>query len=87
LRLDVVEARAILDAQIAEGRRLLATEGVEVETVTVQHEADMQFAGQTHVLTIPIARTDFARDVWRRRSSVPTGSASGWSCTRCAPWS
>jgi N-methylhydantoinase A len=58
LRLDVAEARAILAAQIAEGRRLLASEGVEVETVTVQHEADMQFAGQTHVLTVPIARTD-----------------------------
>jgi N-methylhydantoinase A len=62
LRLDVAEARAILTAQIAEGRRLLATEGVEVETVTVQHEADMQFAGQTHVLTVPIRRTDFARE-------------------------
>jgi N-methylhydantoinase A len=33
-----------------------------VETVTVQHEADMQFIGQTHVLTVPIARTDFDRD-------------------------
>jgi N-methylhydantoinase A len=62
LRLDVAEARAILGAQVAEGRRLLATEGVEVETVTVQHEADMQFAGQTHVLTVPIARTDVTRE-------------------------
>jgi len=62
LRLDVAEARAILAAQIVEGRRLLATEGVEVETVTVHHEADMQFAGQTHVLTVPIVRTDFARE-------------------------
>jgi N-methylhydantoinase A len=62
LRLDVAEGRAILAAQTAEGRRLLATEGVEVETVTVEHEADMQFAGQTHVLTVPIARSDFARE-------------------------
>ncbi|HEX9818907.1 MAG TPA: hydantoinase/oxoprolinase family protein [Methylomirabilota bacterium] len=62
LHLDVAEARSILAAQIAEGRRLLATEGVEVETVTVQHEADMQFAGQTHVLTVPIARTEFTRE-------------------------
>jgi N-methylhydantoinase A len=62
LRMDVGEARAILAAQIAEGRRLLATEGVEVETVTVEHEADMQFAGQTHVLTVPIAQTDFSRE-------------------------
>jgi N-methylhydantoinase A len=62
LRMDVPEAHAVLAAQIAEGHRLLSTEGVEIETVTVQHEADMQFAGQTHVLTIPIARTDFTRD-------------------------
>jgi N-methylhydantoinase A len=62
LRMDVAEARALLAAQITEGRRLLATEGVEVETVSVQHEADMQFAGQTHVLTVPIARTDFTRE-------------------------
>jgi N-methylhydantoinase A len=60
--MDVAEARALLAAQITEGRRLLATEGVEVETVSVQHEADMQFAGQTHVLTVPIARTDFTRE-------------------------
>jgi hypothetical protein len=33
-----------------------------VETVTLEHAADMQFAGQTHVLTVPIARTDFARE-------------------------
>jgi N-methylhydantoinase A len=62
LRLDVDEARRILAAQVDEGRRLLASEGVEIETVSVQHEADMQFVGQTHVLTVGIPRTDFARE-------------------------
>jgi N-methylhydantoinase A len=62
LRLDLAEAHRILAAQVDEGRRMLASEGVEVETVTVQHEADMQFVGQTHVLTVPIAQTDFARE-------------------------
>ena len=37
-------------------------EGVEVETVSVQHEADMQFAGQTHVLTVGIPKTEFERE-------------------------
>ena len=41
---------------------MLASEGVEVETVSVQHEADMQFVGQTHVLTVPVARIDFVRE-------------------------
>jgi N-methylhydantoinase A len=62
LRLDLAEAHRILAAQVDEGRRMLASEGVEVETVSVQHEADMQFVGQTHVLTVPVARTDFARE-------------------------
>src|SRR5262247_1979675 len=62
MRMDLAEARAILAAQIAEGRRLLATEEVEVETVTIEHEADMQFAGQTHVLTVPIAQADVGRE-------------------------
>jgi N-methylhydantoinase A len=62
LSLDLGEARRILAAQVDEGRRLLASEGVEVETVSVQHEADMQFAGQTHVLTVGIPKTDFERE-------------------------
>jgi N-methylhydantoinase A len=62
LRMDVREARAILAAQVAEGRRLLASEGVEVETVSVLHQADMQFVGQTHVLTVTLPRADFDRD-------------------------
>jgi N-methylhydantoinase A len=62
LRLDVGEARRILAAQVEDGRRLLASEGVEVETVSVQHEADMQFVGQTHVLTVGIAKTAFERE-------------------------
>jgi N-methylhydantoinase A len=62
LRMDLEAAHRILADQVAEGRRLLATEGVEVETVSVQHEADMQFVGQTHVLTVAIPRTDFARE-------------------------
>ena len=62
LRMDLEAAHRILADQVSEGRRLLATEGVEIETVSVQHEADMQFVGQTHVLTVGIPRTDFARE-------------------------
>jgi N-methylhydantoinase A len=62
LRMDVGAARTVFADQIARGRILLAAEGVEIETITIQHEADMQFAGQTHVLTVPIARTDFERE-------------------------
>ena len=53
---------AILAAQVAEGKRLLASESVEVETVSVLHQADMQFVGQTHVMTVTIPGADFTRD-------------------------
>src|SRR6185503_4542807 len=62
LALDLGEARRILAGQLDEGRRLLASEGVEVQTVSVQHDADMQFSGQTHVLTVGIPKTDFERE-------------------------
>jgi N-methylhydantoinase A len=62
LRMDVAEARAVLASQIEEGRRLLASEGVDIETITIHHEADMQYVGQTHVLTVPVGRTGFERD-------------------------
>ena len=62
LRMDVEEVHRVLRAQIDEGRRLLATEGVDVEAVSVFHEADMQYVGQSHVLSVPIPRTEFARN-------------------------
>ncbi len=62
LRMDMGGARRILAAQVDEGRRLLASEGVEIDTVSVQHGADMQFVGQTHVLTVDIPKTDFERE-------------------------
>jgi len=62
LRLDIEEARRILAAQVDEGRRLLGSEGVEIETLAIQHEADMQFVGQTHVLTVAIETIGFARE-------------------------
>ncbi|MFQ5829703.1 MAG: hydantoinase/oxoprolinase family protein [Candidatus Methylomirabilia bacterium] len=59
LRMDVADARAVLADQSEEGRRLVASEGVEIDTIAVVHEADMQYLGQSHVLTVPIARADF----------------------------
>jgi N-methylhydantoinase A len=54
-RLDAGEAGAILAAQAAEGRRLLVQEGVAASAISTRHEADLQFAGQTHVLTIAVS--------------------------------
>ncbi len=73
--LDMAEVRAILEAQIAEGKATIAREGVGVEDLVVIHSADMQFLGQSHILAIGVKsprvtrdqlRTDFADAYWRR---------------------
>ena len=40
--------------QIRQGREMLARERVEFETVHVIHGADMQFQGQSHILSVPL---------------------------------
>ena len=56
--LDVAEAHAILEAQIEEGRSTIGREGVAVTTIDCLHFADMQFEGQTHLLTVPLSGTE-----------------------------
>ncbi|MEO1318265.1 MAG: hydantoinase/oxoprolinase family protein, partial [Pseudomonadota bacterium] len=52
--LDAADLHAVLEAQEAEGRRLLARERVAIEEVRVLRSLDMQFAGQTHLLRVPL---------------------------------
>ncbi len=59
--LDMDAVRAIFEAQIAEGRTTIAREGVEVEEINVIHSADMQFQGQSHILTVPVSNATPAR--------------------------
>jgi N-methylhydantoinase A len=73
--LDEAAARAILAEQVAEGRALLAREAVPIEGVRVVHRADMQFQGQSHILSVDLADAAitrsglgeaFAAAYWRR---------------------
>ncbi len=52
--LDMDQVRATLDGQVADGKATIKREGVEIEGLTVIHAADMQFLGQSHILTIAI---------------------------------
>jgi N-methylhydantoinase A len=52
--LDIGQARALLRAQIEEGEATLAREGVALEGIEVRHAAEMQFQGQTHLLSVPL---------------------------------
>lgn len=51
---DADELAAVLAEQVAAGRQALQRDGIPVASVTVLHVADMQFRGQTHLLTVPV---------------------------------
>jgi N-methylhydantoinase A len=53
--LDMDEVHAILARQSADGRRLLEREGIAIDQVRDLISADMQFQGQSHILSVPLA--------------------------------
>ncbi|HSD43886.1 MAG TPA: hydantoinase/oxoprolinase family protein [Burkholderiales bacterium] len=54
--------RRVLDEQIAEGRVTFERERVGVERIDFVHRADMQFQGQSHILTVALPARDVPRD-------------------------
>ncbi len=58
--------RDVLAAQIAEGRSTLAHEQAEIEDVLLLHGADMQFQGQSHLLTVALPSPAVTRDELQR---------------------
>lgn len=58
--------REILDAHVADGRKLMANEGVHVTNTTVLHAADMQYLGQSHILNVKIPDGTLDTDLLRR---------------------
>ena len=56
------QVRQVLEEQIAEGRATIEREAVEIEGLTILHSADMQFLGQSHILTVPIPGTEVTRE-------------------------
>ena len=65
--LDESLVKRTLEAQITEGRATLAREGVAIEGVKLLHFADMQFQGQSHILTVTLPDTDVSRDQLQKR--------------------
>jgi N-methylhydantoinase A len=58
--------REVLDAQIAEGKKTLAREQAEIEEIVLLHRADMQFQGQSHLLSVELAGVGVTRDELQR---------------------
>ena len=59
--LDDSLVKSVLESQIAEGRATLDREGVAIEGVKLLHFADMQFQGQSHILTVSLPGTEVSR--------------------------
>ena len=59
---DMVAVRTILERQGADGRATVAREGVAVGAIQCLHTADMQFEGQTHLLTVPVEGPEVTRE-------------------------
>jgi N-methylhydantoinase A len=73
--LDDATVARIYAEQTAEGQSTIAGEGVPVRELRYVHTADMQFAGQSHILSVAIERADisiadlhkaFAAAYWKR---------------------
>ena len=73
--LDDATVACIYAEQAAQGRSTIEGEGVPVRELRYVHTADMQFAGQSHILSVGIERPDisiaelhkaFAAAYWRR---------------------
>jgi len=60
--LDMAQVEQTYERQIEDGKSTIAREGVEIEGLTIIHSADMQFQGQSHILTIPVDDPAITRD-------------------------
>ena len=67
---DMAAVRAILERQAAEGRATIEQEGVAVGEIAYLHTADMQFEGQTHLLTVPVESPAVTRDELQKAFEV-----------------
>ncbi len=64
--LDIALVWSTLEAQVAEGRATLAREGIAIEGTRILHFADMQFQGQSHILTLSLPQLKATKDELQR---------------------
>jgi N-methylhydantoinase A len=60
--LDMQQVKEILESQVAEGHALLEREGVAIEGTRLLFSADMQFQGQSHILTVRLPGPEVTRE-------------------------
>jgi N-methylhydantoinase A len=65
-QVDMANAQGIFAEQIAEGRHLIDSETIEIDDMRILHGADMQFIGQTHLISISLPSLDTPREETQR---------------------
>lgn len=66
MRLEKVDMNLVSDVlkrQIAEGRKAIDRETIDIEAVDIKHRAYMKYQGQTHEIVIPLTSTEIDRDL------------------------
>ena len=56
------QVKKIFSSQIALGKKIIESEGVEIEDLLIIHDVDMQFQGQTHILNFPVSLKKLTRE-------------------------
>jgi N-methylhydantoinase A len=57
----MADVKHIFAEQTLKGRGLIEAEPIEVDAIDIVHTADMQFIGQTHLLTVSVPAADVDR--------------------------
>ena len=60
--IDIAIVSSIIERQIEAGKRLLEREGMAIEGIRLLHTADMQFQGQTHMLSVALPGPKVTRE-------------------------
>jgi N-methylhydantoinase A len=53
-KVDMDHVHGIFASQIKAGKKIIASEGIDIEEMVIIHQVDMQFQGQTHILNFPV---------------------------------
>ena len=64
--IEISDLRALLASQIEEGQRLIENETISLDETRILHGADMQFIGQTHLISIPIPSLNATKEEIQR---------------------
>ena len=59
--MEIDRLTGMLEHQAGEGEALIRQEPVRIEAIDVTHSLDMQFAGQTHLLSVPLESAEMTR--------------------------